>query len=262
MKFARFTAAGDPTVRSGVVVDGTVQEIVGNVFETWNYTGNSYALESVQLVAPLQPRHIIGIGKNYVEFEHERPQTLPSIPVFFFKPVSTVIGPGEEIIIPSTLEQVKFETEIAVILGKEGKNIPEDDVERYIFGYTVANDVASPEYFHPDGHWMVGKSFDTFTPLGPWIETKLDTRSLLLQTHVNGKVLQDSRSNLMIVGINHMISYLSRVMTLQPGDVILSGTPAGADFIKDGDTIECTVEGIGALTNKVVKITRTGATTL
>lgn len=259
MKFARFTAAGDPTIRSGVVTEGTVQEIEGNVFEAWAYTGNSYSLGSVKLAAPLQPRHIIGIGKNYVEFEHERPPALPILPVFFFKPVSTVIGPDGEIVIPSTLEQVKFETEIAVIIGKEAKNIPEAEARHYIFGYTVANDVAAPDYFHPDGHWTVGKSFDTFTPLGPWIETELDTGALTLQTLVNERTLQNSKSSLIVVGIDYMVSYLSRVMTLQPGDVILSGTPAGADYMRAGDTIECIVEGIGSLKNKVAKLVHSNA---
>ncbi len=253
MKFVRFTTAGDQTIRSGVVTAGMVKEIEGSIFDSWDYTGDRYSLDSVSLVAPLRPTHLIGIGKNYVEFEHERPETLPSLPVFFFKPVSSVIGPDQEIVIPPNLDQIKFETEIAVIIGKAGKNIPEVEVDSHIFGYTIANDVASPEYFHPDGHWTIGKSFDTFTPLGPWIETQLDTRALTLQTLLNGIMVQNSGSNLIIVGIKQMVSFLSQIMTLQPGDVILSGTPAGAGFMQNGDEITCIVEGIGTLTNKVVK---------
>jgi 2-keto-4-pentenoate hydratase/2-oxohepta-3-ene-1,7-dioic acid hydratase in catechol pathway len=254
MKFARFQARGEETIRSGVVVDETIQELNGDIFGEWDYTGGSYSLDQVQLLAPLNPNQVIGIGANYVASQEELPKPIPGIPVFFFKPLSSVIGPDEQIEIPEGIEEVKFESELAVVIGKKVRNIPEADVSDAIFGYTIGNDVTAPQFFRQDGHWMVGKSFDTFTPLGPFIETDLDPSTARIQAYQNGEKKQDSATNLMIVPIPYMISYLSRVMTLMPGDVILTGSPVGAEFLKNNDLIECKINGIGALQNKAIKV--------
>ncbi|HET7580475.1 MAG TPA: fumarylacetoacetate hydrolase family protein [Bacillales bacterium] len=252
MKITRFVADGEKKTRTGVVTPVGIKEIEGDLFHDWTYTGEVFG-DDVRRVAPLSPNQIIGIGANFVSQKEELPEELPEIPVFFYKSVASVIGPEEEIVIPGKLEEVKFESELAVVIGKEAYQVPESEVEEYIFGYTVGNDVTAPQYFREDGHWMVGKSFNTFTPLGPVIETDLDMDAIQIESYLNGTQKQGSSTSLMIVPIRKMISYLSRVMTLSPGDVILTGSPLGAEFLHDGDVIECTISEIGTLRNTAVK---------
>ncbi|KJE27366.1 fumarylacetoacetate (FAA) hydrolase family protein [Geobacillus kaustophilus] len=250
MKFVRFLADG--AIRAGVVNDEVIREIEGNMFADWDYTGNVFRYDRVSLLAPLAPRHVIGIGANYAASHEQLPAEMPDIPVFFFKPSSSVVGPEAEVVIPSAAGEVKFESELAVVISKEAKQVSEEEVWAHIFGYTVANDVTAPQFFHPDGHWTAGKSFDTFTPLGPVIETELDPRAVSVKARVNGEEKQNSPTELMIISISKMISYLSHVMTLQPGDVILTGSPVGAELVGPGTVIECEVDGIGTLRNTFV----------
>ncbi|MDQ0272318.1 fumarylacetoacetate hydrolase family protein [Cytobacillus purgationiresistens] len=250
MKFTRFEVNGD--LFQGVVEGEEIRVFSGDMFGDWSYTGDTYNKGDVKTLAPLQPKHVIGIGANFVANKQDLPETLPEIPVFFFKPSSSVIGPEEAIVIPSGTQQVKFESELAVVIGKEAKNVSEDAILDYVFGYTVGNDVTAPQFFHADGHWTVGKSFDTFTPLGPVIETELDPFNISIEANLNGVEKQNSPTDLMIVPIRKMISYLSNVMTLQPGDVILTGSPVGAELVNEGDIIECEINEIGKLKNSFV----------
>ena len=247
MKFARFTA--ESKIYYGVLDGEQIKVIDGNMFGEWSYTGVTFRKEAVTLLAPLHPNQVIGIGANYVTKTEDLPDEIPAIPVFFYKPVSSVIGPEEAILIPEGVSEVKFESELAVVIGKQGRNIAEEDVLEYIFGYTIGNDVTAPQFFHQDGHWTIGKSFDTFTPLGPVIETELDPDTVRVKANLNGVEKQNSPTGFMIVPLKKMVSYLSTIMTLQPGDVILTGSPAGAELIKEGDVIECRIEGIGSLEN-------------
>lgn len=247
MKFARFTV--DTKEYSGVVTDEGIQAISGDIFGSWNYSGEVFSAEEVKFLAPLVPNQIIGIGANFVAKKEDLPSELPEIPVFFFKPVSSVIGTEEEIIIPEGTEQVKFESELAVVIGKEAKNVSESEVLDYVFGYTIGNDVTAPSFFHQDGHWTIGKSFDTFTPLGPVIETELDPFKVNVKASLNGVEKQNSPAELMIIPIRKMISYLTKVMTLKPGDVILTGSPVGAELVGSEDVIECQIDEIGTLKN-------------
>ncbi|GLB59503.1 fumarylacetoacetate hydrolase family protein [Cytobacillus sp. NCCP-133] len=247
MKFTRFEV--ESTVHTGVMENETIKEIKGNMFGEWEFTGNAFAKDEVKLLAPIVPNQIIGIGANYVSAKIDLPEELPAIPVFFFKPGSSVIGPEEKIVIPKDIEQVKFESELAVIIGKDAKSVPEEDVLDYVFGYSVGNDVTAPQFFHSDGHWTIGKAFDTFTPLGPVIETELDPFSVHVEAKLNGEEKQNSNTDLMIISIRKMISYLTNVMTLKPGDVILTGSPVGAEMVGPGDVIECEIKGIGTLRN-------------
>lgn len=251
MKFARFEQNG--VVSAGAVFEYGIKEIEGDILGQWDYTGRTFHISEIKLLAPIEPKQVIGIGANFVAQKEDLPETLPDIPVFFFKPTSSVIGPDEEIVIPSGIDEVKFESELAVIIGKEAKNLTEEEVEAHIFGYTVANDVTAPQFFRSDGHWMVGKSFDTFTPLGPVIETELDFSAVSIEARVNEAEKQNSGTDLMIILIPKMIAYLSKVMTLKPGDVILTGSPVGAEFVKAGDSIACEIKEIGILQNKFVK---------
>ncbi|MDM5338446.1 fumarylacetoacetate hydrolase family protein [Fictibacillus enclensis] len=248
MKFTRFKVQS--SVLTGVLTeDCTIREIKGDLFGKWEYTGQTFSETDVNFLAPIAPNQIIGIGANYVSKTDELPSELPEIPVFFFKPTSSVIGPEEDIIIPGNIEQVKFESELAIVIGKEAKNVPEEEVLEYVFGYTVGNDVTAPQYFHQAGHWTIGKSFDTFTPLGPVIETELDPFNVIVEAKLNDVIKQNSPTNLMIIPIRKMISYLTGVMTLKPGDVILTGSPVGAEFVGAGDVIECEIKEIGKLRN-------------
>ncbi len=247
MKFGRFNYKDK--IQFGVIEKDNVTVIEGNPLTNWSYTSEKISLDDIELLAPIAPKNIIGIGANYVDNKQSLPNQIPEMPVFFFKPATSVIGPSEEVIIPNQLQEVKFESELAVVIGKEAKNIDKEHALDYVFGYTVGNDVTAPQFFHKDGHWTLGKSFDTFTPLGPVIETELNPYDIHVTAKVNGEVKQNSPTEWMIVPIKEMIAYLSTVMTLHPGDVILTGSPTGAHFVKDEDTVECFIEKIGSLTN-------------
>lgn len=251
MKFGRFKHQANGTILQGIVTENGIQQIEGDIFSDWTNTDVTYQVDELELLEPLRPRQVIGIGANYVQKVKDLPSELPEIPVFFYKPVSSVIGPEQPIEIPSKITEVKFESELAVIIGRSARNISEDEVEDYIFGYTIANDVTAPQFFHEAGHWTIGKSFDTFTPLGPYIETAIDPDKVTVEAYLNGDKKQDSETNLMIVPLRKMVSYLSSVMTLEPGDVILTGSPLGAVMMKNGDEIICRIEGIGELRNPV-----------
>ncbi|MEF2245461.1 fumarylacetoacetate hydrolase family protein [Paenibacillus sp. IITD108] len=251
MKFVRFSVEGEAAIRSGQLEEGIIHEWTGHLFGSRVTTGNQFPLEAVQLKAPLEPRHIVGIGKNFSPAGEEK-QPIPEMPILFFKPLTTVIGPGDAIKLPSAAAQVKFESELAVIIGAEASHIKTSDVKDYIFGYTIGNDLGAFNYFHPEGHWTIGKAFDTFCPLGPYIETQFDYNSAHIQARVNGELLQDAGMDRIIMPVDQQIAYISSFMTLKPGDVILTGTPAGAQYVKDGDSITCSIEGLGHLHNPVI----------
>ncbi|MGN1402348.1 MAG: fumarylacetoacetate hydrolase family protein [Bacillus sp. (in: firmicutes)] len=247
MKFARFRV--DSEVYQGILEDGRLKAIKGDMFGEWQYTGTDFSEEDAVYLAPLQPNQVIGIGANFVGKPEDLPDQLPDIPVFFYKPVASVIGAGEDVVIPAGIAEVKFESELAVVIGKQGRDIAEKDVDDHIFGYTIGNDITAPQFFHQDGHWTIGKSFDTFTPLGPVIETDLGQDGLRVKAFLNGEEKQNSPTEFMIFSVRKMVAYLSTVMTLNPGDVILTGSPVGAEMIKEGDTIDCRIDGIGSLAN-------------
>jgi 2-keto-4-pentenoate hydratase/2-oxohepta-3-ene-1,7-dioic acid hydratase in catechol pathway len=196
------------------------------------------------------PRHIIGIGGNFVREEAQKP-SIPELPILFFKPLTSVIGPGDPVLLPRGTEAVKFESELAVVIGITAKHVRPEETDQVIFGFTVANDISASNYYHPAGHWTIGKAFDTFCPLGPVIETDFDYRSARIRATHNSVMKQDSPMERMIMPIGAMIATISSFMTLMPGDVILTGTPPGADWIKDGDAVDCFIEGIGRLHNPV-----------
>lgn len=254
MRHLQFNRIGDSAVRRGALNGHVVREYEGDPYQgEIRFTGHEYELKQVRLRAPLYPRHIIGIGKNFVGEGEPKPD-IPELPVLFFKPLTTVIGPGDPILLPAGTDEAKFESELAVVIGKRISRIRPEEADDAIFGFTVANDVSASQHFHPDGHWTIGKSFDTFCPLGPWIETDFDYRSARIRARLNGAVKQDSSIEHIVTPVDRMISRISMFMTLMPGDVLLTGTPAGADLIRDGDTIECSIDGIGSLANPVASV--------
>ncbi|KMM38325.1 fumarylacetoacetate hydrolase family protein [Guptibacillus hwajinpoensis] len=247
MKFGRFTF--DNHIYNGVIEEEIINIIEGNPMSDWSYTNSKVSINDVEFLAPITPKNVIGIGANYVKDKESLPNEIPEMPVFFLKPSTSVIGPNEPVVIPDQLEEVKFESELAIVIGKEAKHIQKENALEYVFGYTVGNDVTAPQFFHNDGHWTLGKSFDTFTPLGPTIETELDPYNVHVTATVNGVEKQNSPTEWMIVPIKEMIAYLSTVMTLHPGDVILTGSPIGAHFVGTDDVITCSIKEIGSLTN-------------
>ena len=251
MKIARFSTGGDP--RFGIVDDDEIVVLRGDpMFNGFDTTEERIPLADVKLLAPVIPRSkVVAVGRNYREHAAELGNEAPAEPLLFLKPNTSVIGPGDTIVRPRQSSRVDFEGELAIVIGSIAKNVPEADAASVVFGYTVANDVTARDMQEKDGQWARAKGFDTFCPLGPVIETEFEVASQGIETRVNGEVRQSGRLDEMVHSVASVIAYASAVFTLLPGDVILTGTPAGVGPIMAGDTVEVTVEGIGTLSNPV-----------
>jgi 2-keto-4-pentenoate hydratase/2-oxohepta-3-ene-1,7-dioic acid hydratase in catechol pathway len=271
VRIARFAHGGD--VGYGIVEDvqqdgaaGTVTgadadrlvvaELLGHPFgigdEAIRLTGVRYPLADVRLLAPVLPSKVVAIGRNYADHAAELGNEVPDDPIIFLKPSTAVVGPRDPIVYPTQLsERVDFEGELAVVIGRLCRQVPPERVGEVIFGYTCANDVTARDLQAKDGQWARAKGFDTFCPLGPWIETDIDPDDLELTTIVNGEIRQNSRTSLLLHDVTALVTYVTAVMTLLPGDVLLTGTPAGVGPLKDGDEVSVTIESIGTLTNGV-----------
>jgi 2-keto-4-pentenoate hydratase/2-oxohepta-3-ene-1,7-dioic acid hydratase in catechol pathway len=217
-------------------------------FGDMQLTGEQVPLR--QPLAPILPSKIIGIGKNYADHAAEMGGEAPAEPLMFFKPNTSVIGPGDAIRMPDT--RVDYEGELAVVIGRLCREVPVSRVPEVILGYTCANDVTARDWQKSDGQWARAKGLDSFCPLGPWIETDVDPSDLQLRTTVDGAVRQDGRTSMLIHDVPTLVSYVSTYFTLIPGDVILTGTPAGIGPLTDGQSVSVEIEGIGTLTNPVV----------
>lgn len=209
-------------------------------------------LSEVQILPVVWPTKIVCVGLNYKAHAEELGKPLPKEPLLFLKPSSSIIGSGEAIVLPRLSERVDYEGELAVVIGQAGRNIREGEVARHIFGYTCANDVTARDLRAPNAPWLRSKGFDTFCPLGPWIETELDPSDVTVMTSVNGEVRQDGHTADLIFGLGELIEYCSAIMTLLPGDVILTGTPEGVGPLAAGDVVSVAISGIGELENPVV----------
>jgi 2-keto-4-pentenoate hydratase/2-oxohepta-3-ene-1,7-dioic acid hydratase in catechol pathway len=251
MRIARFSTSDG--VFFGAVEDDTVAAIDAHPFGELRFSGRRFPLADVRLVAPILPSKIVAIGKNYAGHVREMGGEAPAEPVIFMKPSTSIIGPREPIAYPQKLsERVDYEGELAVVISRLCRDVPVARTAEVVLGYTCANDVTARDLQRRDGQWTRAKSFDTFCPLGPWIETAADPADLAITTAVNGEVRQDSRTSLLLHDVPTLISYVSQVMTLLPGDVILTGTPAGIGPLEIGDEVEVTIESVGTLTNQVV----------
>jgi 2-keto-4-pentenoate hydratase/2-oxohepta-3-ene-1,7-dioic acid hydratase in catechol pathway len=215
--------------------------------------GESQRVEQLQLLAPVEPSKIICIGLNYHAHvdASQSAEKAPDYPLIFFKPPSAVVGPSDDIVHPSQSERVDYEAELGVIIGHAARNVSSQDAERHIFGFTCVNDVTARDLQKKDGQWSRAKGFDTFCPVGPWIVPQLNHRDVLVEGVHNGEVKQSGRTSLMIFDVAYLISYISSIMTLYPGDLISTGTPSGIAPMKPGDTIEVKIEGIGSLENQM-----------
>ncbi len=254
MKIIRFEI--DNLVRYGVIEgDKTVWPLKNEPFsdEPLVFSGESFPLARVRLLAPVVPSKIIAVGLNYKDHDKELDFKTPDHPVLFLKPPSSILDPEGTIILPKSSQQVDYEAELAFVIKKRCKNVKQAEASKYILGYTCFNDITARDLQKLDGQWTRAKGFDTFSPFGPWIVTpdSLDPKNASLQAIVNNEVKQDSNTSNLIFDIPKLLEFISEVMTLEPGDLVTTGTPPGIGQLKKGDTVEIRIEGIGNLRNIV-----------
>ena len=256
MRIARFTPPKEISASPlfGVVSGNEIEILAGDpLYSGITKTGEKVALDSVKLLTPVIPRSkVVCVGKNYADHAKEMDSAVPEQPVIFIKPNTSVIGPDDAIVWPSMSKKVDHEAELAIVIGKICKDVPKERVQDVIFGYTIGNDVTARDLQKVDGQWSRAKGFDTFCPLGPWIETDLDPSDLAISAEVDGELRQNDRTSSMIFDIPTIIQFITQVYTLLPGDVILTGTPAGVGVIPVGSTVSVTIEKIGTLSNRAV----------
>ena len=250
MKLARFLK--DSSIKFGVVEGGNVIEIEGSIFGNFKKTSVSYKRSDVKLLAPCEPSKVIAIGLNYKAHAAEFNKPLPEEPMIFMKPSTSVIGPEAEIVYPTHMSRrVDYEGELAIVINRKARMVKKEDAREYILGYTCFNDVTARDLQGKDIQYTRAKGFDTFAPMGPWIETELNPADVRIETYLNSEKRQDTSTRDMIFDVYHLLSFVSHVMTLLPGDVITTGTPSGVGKMKPGDKVEVKIEGIGILVNNV-----------
>ncbi len=253
MKIVRVDTSVDDITYGAVEPEG-IRLYRGSPFVAWEPTETVVAWEDAKLLAPVIPTKIIAVGKNYADHAAEMGGSVPDSPVLFMKPPTSVIGPLQPIRIPDQTDEVHHEAELAVVIGQVAKDVAIEDVGPKILGYTAANDVTARDLQRKDGQWIRAKGFDTFCPLGPAIDTDLDPREgMAITARVNGETRQSATTAELVFGVGELVSFISAVMTLLPGDVILTGTPSGVGPIKPGDRVEVEIEGVGVLLNPVVE---------
>lgn len=258
MKIVRFSQAGK--IQTGILTDKTIEIVDGDALGSLKKTGATAGLADVKLLAPIVPVNILCFGQNYKAHAEEGGNAIPKAPLLFIKATTALNDPDGDVVIPKVQpDQVDFESELAVVIGKKAKDVSEADALSHVLGYTCGNDVSARDAQMNDGQWARGKSFDTFCPLGPWIETELDPTNVTVRGKYNGVVQQEASTKLLIFSVAHLISYLSKSLTLLPGTVLMTGTPAGCGFaqkpplwMKPGDVYEVEIDGIGTLRNKFV----------
>ena len=249
MKYVRFIKDGQ--IKYGVLKDDGITVLKGNFLYTKEETKEKVNLKDVRLLSPVSPSKALCIGLNYKAHITELEMNYPAKPVVFIKPSTSLLNPEEQIIRPEVSNRVDYEAELVVVIGKKAKNVKIEDAPSYVLGYTIANDVTARDMQDKNGQWTICKGFDTFMPLGPYVCDEVDPNNLEIKSILNGKVMQQSNTSRLIFKIDYLISYLSSVMTLLPGDVILTGTPKGVSGMQRGDVIECVIENLGTLKNSV-----------
>lgn len=245
----------DGDVYYGLVADEHFQPLHGSPFDrpldALTAAGRPAPLASVRLLAPCQPSKVICIGRNYVEHAAEHGVDVPSEPLIFLKPPSAVVGPGEAVLLPALSQKVEHEAELVAVIGRRARGLTLDNALEAVLGYTCGNDVTARDLQRRDGQWSRAKGFDTFCPLGPWIETGLDWRGQQVQCLVNDEVRQSGSTADMVFGVAELLVYVSAVMTLEPGDVLMTGTPSGVSPLRPGDQMVVSISGIGTLSSPV-----------
>jgi len=253
MKIVRVDTLTDDIVY-GVVEPEGIRLHRGTPFVAWEPTETVVGWNEARLLAPVIPTKVVAVGKNYVDHAVEMGGAVPELPLIFLKPPTSVIGPLQTIRLPAVSEEVHHEAELAVVIGRVARNVAIEEAGAHILGYTAANDVTARDLQRKDGQWTRAKGFDTFCPLGPAIDTELDPmEGLSIICRVDGDIRQTGSTADMVYGVGELVAHISSIMTLLPGDVILTGTPAGVGPIEAGETVEVEIEGIGVLTNPVAR---------
>ena len=250
MRFVRFESAGSASY--GLLDGESVVPVADRPWEKVVRTGEALPLGRVRLLAPCQPTKVVAVGQNYRAHAAEMGLPIPDAPIIFLKPPSSVIGPGEAIVCPRISQEVHHESELTIVIGRRARFVRPEDVSSVVWGYTCGNDVTARDLQRRDGQWTRSKSFDTFCPLGPWVDTALDVTDVPVLCRVNGQVRQNSRTGDMIFDVATLVAFVTEVMTLEPGDVIMTGTPQGVGPMGPGDTVEVETGGLGVLVNPVV----------
>ncbi|OIN90401.1 MAG: 2-hydroxyhepta-2,4-diene-1,7-dioate isomerase [Anaerolineae bacterium CG1_02_58_13] len=250
MRFVRFQT-GEDAPRYGWLHEEKIGEIEGDLFGAYKRLKAEIPLKEVRLLAPSAPSKIVCVGRNYVEHAKEHGAEVPKIPLIFLKPPSSVLAPGGAILLPPQSQQVEHEAELVAVIGKRGRNATTESARDYVLGYTIGNDVTARDLQKADGQWTRAKGFDTFCPFGPWVDTDFDPSDALITCRVNGQMRQLASTRDMIFNIGVLIAYISSVMTLEPGDLIFTGTPAGVGPLQAGDSVEVEIDGLGLLSNIV-----------
>jgi len=251
VKIVRIRTAGDDIAYGAVEPEG-IRVHQGTPFVAWEPTETIIPFQEAQLLAPVFPTKVVAVGRNYADHAAELGNEVPDEPLIFLKPPTSIIGPGSAIVLPPVSDEVHHEAELAVVVGKVARKVKAEDASSFIIGYTAANDVSARDLQRSDGQWTRAKGFDTFCPLGPALETELDPQGLEVVCRVNGDVRQQATTDDMIFGVGEILEYVSSIMTLLPGDVILTGTPSGVGPIEAGDFVEVEIERIGILGNPVM----------
>lgn len=250
MRIVRYQIGGEPA-RYGWLHEDKIGEIEGDPFGQYQRREAKVPLSEVKLIAPVVPSKIVCVGRNYVEHAKELGNDVPKIPLIFLKPPSSIINPGEAIVLPPQSQQVEHEGELVVVIGSRGRHITAERAKQHIYGYAVGNDVTARDLQRTDDQWTRAKGFDTFCPFGPWIVTDFDISDALITCRVNGQPRQMASTRDMVFGVPMLIAYVSSIMTLEPGDLIFTGTPAGVGPLKAGDDVVVEIEGLGVLRNPV-----------
>jgi len=251
MRVARFSRGGEP--KFGIVDGPELVVLKGHPLVLgYETTGERVPIKDVKLLAPTIPSKVVCVGKNYADHAAELGLVANEEPTIFFKPSSAIIGPGDAIILPTQSQQIELEAELTIVIGQMAKNVSEADALNYVWGFTIANDVTARDLQFSDDQWARSKAFDSFCPLGPWIETEFVPDGQMIESRIDGEIRQSASIDLMLHDVPKIISYVSHNMTLLPGDIILTGTPAGIAKISSGEIVECEIEGIGTLVNPVV----------
>jgi 2-keto-4-pentenoate hydratase/2-oxohepta-3-ene-1,7-dioic acid hydratase in catechol pathway len=257
MRIVRFVARG--RAKYGILTQNIIRVLHGSPFLHFKHLnspsildGSTYTLDKVRLLSPCLPSKIVCLGLNYRSHIEEMKLPMPSVPLIFLKPSTAVIGPEDKIILPRDWKRIDYEGELGVVIGKRAKDVPEEKAKEFVLGYTCVNDISDRHAQAADGQWTRAKGYDTFAPIGPWIQTEANPDNLKLETHLNGELRQSASTSDLIFGISRLVSFISSIMTLLPGDVIATGTPSGVGLMKPGDTVEVRIENIGTLKSSVV----------
>jgi len=251
MRIVRYQKNGEAP-RYGWVLEDRVGPVEGNIFGEYRRLEAETPLQAVRLLTPCEPTKILCVGRNYVEHAREHGAEVPETPLIFMKPPSALLAPGEAIVLPPQSQQVEHEAELVAVIGKRGRHIAPEAAADYILGYTIGNDVTARDLQRRDGQWTRAKGFDTFCPVGPWIDTDFDPADAVITCRVNGQPRQLASTRDMVFPVSALIAFVSSIMTLEPGDLIFTGTPAGVGPLQAGDTVEVEIERLGRLVNPVI----------